>query len=85
MMSVRLTDEARQHFDALPSVIKARALNVFERLKRWPNVSGAKALRREWAGHHRIRVGDWRIVFRVVSPEVIIVKILHRKDVYEGD
>ncbi len=82
-MSVRLTDEAREHFDALQPTIKARVLAVFERLQKWPDVSGAKPMRKEWAGHFRIRVGDWRIIFRLVSPDVIVVRIQHRRDVYE--
>jgi mRNA-degrading endonuclease RelE of RelBE toxin-antitoxin system len=83
MMAVRLTDEARTHFADLPSTIKARVLSVFERLQKWPEVSGAKPMRKQWAGHSRIRVGDWRVIFRVVSPEVIVVRIQHRRDVYE--
>jgi mRNA-degrading endonuclease RelE of RelBE toxin-antitoxin system len=56
MMAIRLTDEAREHFDDLPSVIKARVLTIFERLQKWPAVSGAKPMRKQWAGHFRIRV-----------------------------
>lgn len=37
----------------------------------------------EWAGHYRIRTGDWRVVFQVVEPGVIIVRIRHRSLVYE--
>ena len=40
-------------------------------------------MRKEWAGHSRIRVGDWRIVFRPVSPDVIVVRIKHRSEVYD--
>ena len=37
----------------------------------------------EWAGHYRIRTGDWRVIFRVVAPDVIVVRIRNRRDVYE--
>ena len=46
-------------------------------------MSGTKALRGEWAGHYRIRTGDWRVIFRPVSPDVIIVRIKHRSEVYD--
>jgi len=36
------------------------------------------------AGHYRIRTGDWRIIFRLVKPNVIVVRIKHRSEVYEG-
>lgn len=82
-MGVLLASEAQGEFDALPVTIRARVLSVFQRLKDWPAVSGAKPLSREWAGHFRIRTGDWRVIFRVVSPNVIVVRIKHRSDVYE--
>lgn len=67
----------------VPSNMLGRIMKAVERLDRWPNVSGAKALTGNWAGHHRIRVGDWRIVFRVRGFDVIVVAIAHRKEVYD--
>jgi mRNA-degrading endonuclease RelE of RelBE toxin-antitoxin system len=46
-------------------------------------VSGAKALSGQWAGHYRIRTGDWRVIFRVVTPKIVVVRIQHRSQVYE--
>jgi mRNA-degrading endonuclease RelE of RelBE toxin-antitoxin system len=43
-----------------------------------------KSLRGDWTGHYRIRTGDWRIIFQVVAPTVIVVRIKHRSEVYEG-
>lgn len=42
-----------------------------------------EALRGELAGHYRLRVGDWRIVFRVQGQDVIVVSVANRKDIYE--
>jgi mRNA-degrading endonuclease RelE of RelBE toxin-antitoxin system len=83
MVTVRLTDEAREHFTGLQPTIKARILAVFERLQKWPSVSGAKPLKNQWAGHFRIRTGDWRIIFRPVSQDVLIVRIKHRSEIYD--
>lgn len=80
---VLISLEAQAEFDALPTVIKARALDVFERLASWPEVSGAKPLRGEWRGHYRIRIGDWRVVFRIIAPNVFVVRVMHRSRVYE--
>lgn len=81
-MRVVLLLDAQRDFDALPVVIRDRVLSVFERLREWPSISGAKPLRKEWRGHHRIRVGDWRVLFRVQA-DVIIVRIKHRSEVYD--
>jgi len=83
MAKVLLTPEADQQMQKLPRVIRYRLHDVVDRLERWPDVSGAKLLRHELKGYYRIRTGDFRILFRVVADEVCIVRIEHRKDVYE--
>jgi mRNA interferase RelE/StbE len=44
-----------------------------------------KPLRYSLKGHRRLRVSDYRIVYRIDSNEntVIIVSIKHRRDVYD--
>ena len=82
-MTVILSPDGQKDFDDLPAVMQARVLRILERLTNWPSVSGAKPLSGDWAGHYRIRTGDWRVVFRVVTPRIIVVKIQHRSKVYE--
>lgn len=83
LMRVLYTAEGRADLDALPLTIKRWVFGIIQRLEKWPEVSGAKPLRGEWAGYHRIRTGDWRVLFRVVAPDVIVVRIMHRSHVYE--
>ena len=82
-MRILLSPDGQADFVALPRAIQARVTDVFRRLESWPQISGAKPLRGEWFGHYRIRTGDWRIVFRVVAPDVIVVRVMHRSKVYE--
>ena len=83
-MRILLEPEGQADFDALPSRIKARVLEVIEeRLTQWPKVSGAKPLRHRWKGCYRIRTGDYRIIFRPVAPDILVVRIQHRSNVYE--
>ena len=43
-----------------------------------------KPLRYSLKGARRLRVGDWRVIYKIEPPDtVIIVKIGHRKDVYD--
>lgn len=83
LVVVLLARDAQADYDGLPVTIQARVAAVIERLRQWPDVSGAKPLRGDWAGHHRIRTGDWRIIFRAVKPNLLVVRIKHRRDVYE--
>ena len=75
--------EAVQQLAGLPNVVLARLENIVRRLQNWPDVSGAKPLRGDLAGHYRIRTGDYRVQFRVVRAEVIIERIGHRDGFYE--
>jgi mRNA interferase RelE/StbE len=84
MGRVLLTVEARRDVELLPVAIHARVAGIFVRLARWPDVSGAKPMRGALAGHYRIRTGDWRILFRVAGSDVVVVRVGHRSEVYDG-
>jgi mRNA interferase RelE/StbE len=40
-------------------------------------------LRKTLKGYWKLRVGDYRVVFKIVVNEVWILGIIHRKNVYE--
>jgi mRNA-degrading endonuclease RelE of RelBE toxin-antitoxin system len=82
-MRVELAVEARKALEDLPRPIHARMLKVLERLQNWPEVSGAKALRGDLAGHFRMRTGDYRLQFFVEGDAVVVEKIGHRDGFYE--
>jgi mRNA-degrading endonuclease RelE of RelBE toxin-antitoxin system len=83
-MKVLLAREAADDLERVPLTIHVRVLRVFERLRDWPHVSGAKPLRGPLAGHYRMRTGDYRVQFRLERAAVIIEKIGHRDRFYEG-
>jgi mRNA interferase RelE/StbE len=53
-----------------------------KRLSSHPESYG-KPLRGSLAGYWTLRIGDYRVVYRVVRHEVWIYGIMNRKDVYE--
>jgi mRNA interferase RelE/StbE len=55
---------------------------IRERLTVEP-VKLGKPLRYSLLGFRRLRVGDWRIIYRINGEVVEIVKIGNRKDIYE--
>jgi mRNA-degrading endonuclease RelE of RelBE toxin-antitoxin system len=83
MATVALETQAARQLLALPERIKARVQRVLARLGDWPEVSGAKPLRGDLAGHYRIRTGDYRLEFRVHGDEVIVERMGHRDGFYE--
>lgn len=95
-MAVVIVDaEALAQLDELPDNIVGRMERVFERLRRWPDVSGAKPLRGSLAGRWRIRTGDYRVQFfiergrpasegRPAEPvNVVVEKVGHRDGFYD--
>jgi mRNA interferase RelE/StbE len=82
-VKVLITAEARRDFEALPALIQQRVRALSSRLAEWPDISGAKPLRHAWRGCYRIRTGDWRVIFRPSQAEIWIIRIAHRREVYE--
>jgi mRNA-degrading endonuclease RelE of RelBE toxin-antitoxin system len=83
MAKVELTGVSQRQIDALPKLIRLRLLDVVRRLERWPNVSGAKPLRRSLAGRFRIRTGDYRVQFYLEGNIVVVEKVGKRDRFYE--
>ena len=83
MATVRLTAEAQEQVDGLPVVIQARVWTVIQRLADWPDVSGAKPLRKQLAGQYRVRTGDYRVQFKPVGDTVVVNRVGHRDGFYD--
>lgn len=82
-MDIRFTSEAHKDMIRLPLVMKYRLDSLLQRLENWPDVSGVKWLTGSLAGHGRIRMSDWRLIFRV-DRVITIVRIQHRSQAYEA-
>jgi mRNA interferase RelE/StbE len=41
------------------------------------------ALKGQFAGLRKFRIGDYRVIFVIIDNDVIILRIGHRKDVYK--
>ncbi|NTW58517.1 MAG: type II toxin-antitoxin system RelE/ParE family toxin [Nitrospirae bacterium] len=64
--------------------MKARIKKAIEtRLSTEPQQYGAP-LRKTLHGYWKLRIGDYRVVFKIVEKEVWILGIIHRKKVYEA-
>lgn len=54
---------------------------IEERLMTHPDIFG-KPLQRNLRGYWKLRVGDYRVVFKVLGENIHIFGIIHRKEVY---
>lgn len=74
----------KEQLKKFPKNIQQRISDaISKRLTIAPNDYG-KALTKEWKEHRRLRVGDYRVIYKVYDQEVVvfIVQIDHRKLVY---
>lgn len=74
---------ADQDLKRIPQQSRARIARAIEtRLTSAPERYGSP-LAGTLRGYWKLRVGDFRVVFKVERSEVWIMAIVHRKDVYE--
>lgn len=67
----------------IPANLRRRlARSIESRLTTGPARYGTP-LKGSLKGYRKLRVGDYRVVFKIVGSEVWILAILHRKAVYE--
>lgn len=74
--------------DDIPTLTKALRKQVKtaieEKLTTHPIEFGTP-LRYSLKGARRLRVGDWRVIYRIEPPNVVlVVKIGHRREIYEA-
>jgi mRNA interferase RelE/StbE len=80
-----LTSVVKEDIPLLPKRIKISIKKAIEERLMLDPLGFGKPLRYSLRGHRRLRVGDYRVVYRI-DPDiniVIIVAIKHRKDIYE--
>lgn len=85
MFSIEYLDTVvEEDIPALPKTMRERIKRAIETRLAADPVGLGKPLRYSFIGHRRIRVGDYRIVYRIDIQKnlVTIVLIKHRKKVY---
>ncbi len=71
-------------FKELKKIDKTRLskiINKIEELKKYPNVSNIKKLN-SYDPTHRLRVGNYRVLFSIKDDTIVVGKIKHRKEAY---
>jgi mRNA interferase RelE/StbE len=79
-----LASVVKNDIPALPLRIKNQIKRAIEERLMVDPISFGKPLRYSLKGHRRLRVGDYRILYRIEEDDVVIVlAIKHPKDIYE--
>jgi mRNA-degrading endonuclease RelE of RelBE toxin-antitoxin system len=79
-----LDSVVREDIPALSAAVRRRIRRAIEAKLGSNPVEFGKPLRYSFKGARRLRVGDHRVIYRIELPDVVlIVKIGHRREVYD--
>jgi mRNA interferase RelE/StbE len=75
------TDEARAD---IRSIDRDAAMRIFDGLYSYATTwkGGVKVLKGDYAGRSRLRVGDYRVIFRETGEILRILRVRHRREAY---
>ena len=85
MYSVQYLDSVKEDVRGLPKSIKEKLRKAIEKKLMLNPIEFGKPLHYSLKGLRRLRVEDYRIIYQIEidTKTVLIVKIGHRKEVYE--
>ena len=73
----------REDLPHIPSDQKQKIQEAIERRLLEDPVMAGKPLRQSLKGHRKFCVGDWRIIYRIDKTDIIVLKIGHRREIYQ--
>lgn len=74
---------ATEDVPALSKSIALRIRRVIEEKLNSDPLRFGKPLQHEWRGYRSLRVGDYRVIYRVSEQTVHVVAIGHRREIYD--
>ena len=75
--------EIENDISGLPKNIKTRVQKAVEQRLLADPIRYGVPLRRSLYGYRKLRVEDYRVIFKVHQKNIVVLKIGHRKEVYQ--
>jgi mRNA interferase RelE/StbE len=83
MYNLVLSEQAQRDLARLDSPFRRQVEKRMDWLAEHADDIAAKALTGDWAGFFKLRAGDYRILYQVKGETVLVLRIRHRREVYE--
>jgi mRNA interferase RelE/StbE len=80
-MKIEILDKAIKDLKKIDKIQAKKILNSISNLEHYPNIANIKKLT-NYNPTHRLRVGNYRVLFDIENDIIIVSRIKHRKDVY---
>jgi len=72
-----------EDIERIPKNLKNRIRKALEQRLLLDPIQAGRPLRQSLVGHRKMRVGDYHIIYRVKHHSIFVLKIGHRKEVYD--
>ena len=68
----------------LAQLPKAEARRILDKIEKQlaARPDACLALKGQFAGLRRLRVGDYRVIFAILEQEVVVLRVGHRREIY---
>jgi mRNA interferase RelE/StbE len=86
MYEVLLHPDAQEIYAKADKALAKKIARCLEQLEQTPLLHpNIKALKGDFAGYYRYRIGDYRVIYSVEEElvNILVIKILHRSEAYE--
>lgn len=80
--TIHLEQRAERDLRRLPQDVVRRLDTVFQQLAENPRPDGIVKLSGKMSSGWRVRVGDYRILYRIEGSRIEVYRIKHRRDAY---
>ena len=77
---VAFKPRAAKDLQALPAETARRVIQKIQAMT--DDLAGDVKKLTNFAPEYRLRVGDYRVLFQVAGPEVVIYRVVHRREAY---
>ncbi len=86
LYKIRFASRAKRELAKAPTGIKERISKRIDGLAEEPRPSDVKALKGKSRGQMRIRVGNYRIIYKIDEAiiTVMVIRIAHRHEIYRS-
>jgi mRNA interferase RelE/StbE len=77
---------ARKDFKSIPESDERKIRKAIDRLALDPRPTGSRAMHGPFEGLHRLRVGNYRVVYRIEDDRLVVfvIRLGSRQDIYQS-
>lgn len=83
-MQIEVKDSFIKDLKSVPKDVRVKIAVLTQTMEQAENISGLTSVKKlkGYENFYRIRVGDYRLGFAILDNAIVLVRFLHRKEIY---